>query len=186
LAWIEFLPQTSITLDTVNISPGDQITASIQLVDSTVDQWAIYFKDRTTNQEYTNSFIYVSSQLSAEWIVERPELTSPRSRGTLTNLTDIGTVTFTDCHAIIGGQNGTIRSFPTVQSIMYQTISSTTDSGSMLIATVSDLTDNGSSFTVETSPSAIPELSALMLIPLIVGASLIVAIDRKRTRIYSR
>lgn len=92
----------------------------------------------------------------------------------------------TGCHAIIGGQNGTISSFPTVQSIMYQTISSTTDSGSMLIATVSDLTDNGSSFTVETSPSAIPEMSALMLLPLIVGASLIAAIDRKRTRIYSR
>ena len=179
-AWLELLPQNSITIDSIAVSPGDQISASIQLVDANTDQWSIYIKDLTKNQEYTSSFFYASSQLSAEWIVERPELTSRRSRGNLTSLADVGTVKFATCQATIGGETGTISSFPTVQSIMYETNESTTGSGSTQLAAVSDLTDNGSSFTIETSPSAIPELSVLMLLPLVIGIGLLATITKKR------
>jgi hypothetical protein len=182
-AWLELLPQNSITID--------QISASIQLVDANTDQWSIYMKDLTKNQEYTSSFFYASSQLSAEWIVERPELTSRRSRGNLTSLADVGTVKFATCQATIGGETGTISSFPTVQSIMYETNESTTGSGSTQLAAVSDLTDNGSSFTIETSPSAIPKPSDLMLLPLIIGigllaillATILAIILRRRVRL---
>jgi hypothetical protein len=190
-AWLELLPQNSITIDSIAVSPGDQISASIQLVDANTDQWSIYMKDLTKNQEYTSSFFYASSQLSAEWIVERPELTSRRSRGNLTSLADVGTVKFATCQATIGGETGTISSFPTVQSIMYETNESTTGSGSTQLAAVSDLTDNGSSFTIETSPSAIPKPSDLMLLPLIIGigllaillATILAIILRRRVRL---
>jgi hypothetical protein len=179
-AWLELLPQNGLTIDSITISPGDQITASIQLVDANTDQWSIYMKDLTKNQEYTASFFYASSQLSAEWIVERPEITSRRSRGTLASLADVGTVKFASCQTTIGGETGTVSSFPTFQSIMYEMVQPTTDSGSTQLAAVSDLTDNGSSFTIETSPLAIPELSVLMLLPLVIGLGLLATITRKR------
>ena len=178
-AWIEFLPQNSITIDSITVSPGDQINATIQLTDANTDQWSIYLKDITKNQEYTGSFFYVSSQLTAEWIVERPDISSQRSRGTLTSLADIGTVEFANCQTTISGETGTISTFPTVQSIMYATVQSTTTLGSTLLATVSNPTDNGSSFTVETSPSVVPELPPLMLLLLITGICLLAIIKRK-------
>lgn len=179
-AWLELLPQNPITIDSIAVSPGDQINASIQLVDANTDKWSIYIRDITKNQEYTSSYFYPSSQLSAEWIVERPEITSRRSRGTITSLADIGTVKLTSCQTTIGGKIGTISSFSPVQSIMYQTVQSTTDLGSTQLAAVSDLTNNGSSFTVETLPSAIPELSVLMLLPLVIGICLLATITGKR------
>jgi hypothetical protein len=181
-AWVEMLPQNSITIDTIAVSPGDQITASIQLVDANTDQWSVYLKDVTNNQEFTDSYFYASSRLSAEWIVERPDVSSPRSRGTLTSLADVGTVEFAGCQATVGGVTGTISSFSAVKSVMYETVQSTSDSGSMLLATVSGLSAEGSGFSVETSPSAIPELSVLMLIPLIIGIGILATIIRKRVR----
>jgi hypothetical protein len=87
--------------------------------------------------------------------VERPEISSRRSRGTITNLANVGAVEFTNCQTTIGGETGTISSFATAQSIMYQEVQSTTDLGSTQLAAVTDLTNNGSSFTVEMSPSVI-------------------------------
>ena len=182
-AWLELLPQNSITIDNLTVSPGDEMNASIELVDSNTDEWSIYIKDLTSNQEYTTSVFYASSQLSAEWIVERPEITSTRSRGTLANLADVGSVKFTNCQTTIGNQTGTISSFPSVVSVMYQTVQRATDLGVAQLAAVSELTNDGSSFTVETSPSAIPELPVpvLILLPLI-GVGLLVPIIRKRGR----
>ena len=181
-AWVEFLPQNSITIDSITVSPGDQIDATIQLVEANTDQWSIYLKDITKNQECSGSFFYVSSKLSAEWIVERPDISSRRSRGTLASLADVGTVDFASCQIDIGGETGTISSFPTVQSVMYETVQSVTNLGSTLLTTVSNLTANGSSFTVETSPSAVPELPALMLLPLITVIGLLAIMKRKCLR----
>ncbi len=179
-AWVEVLPQTSLTIDNITVSPGDQISASIQLVDSNTDDWSIDVKDLTTNQDYKSSIYYSSSQLSAEWIVERPELSSRRSRGVLTALADVGTVKLTNCQAAIGGTTGTIGNFPVVQSVMYQTVEPTTNAGITQLAAVSDLTNGGSSFTVETSPSVIPELPVLILLPAVFGTCLLTFQIRKR------
>ena len=181
-AWVELLPQSSITIDSLIVSPGDQINASIQLIDANTDQWSVYIKDLTTNQEYTNNFVYASSQLSAEWIVERPDITSSRARGTLTSLADVGLVTFTGCQATIGGTKGAISDFPVVESIMYENVQTTDNLGVTQLAAVSNLTDNGSSFTVETSQAYIPEISVLMLIPLVVGTSLLAILAKKRAK----
>ena len=148
-AWYEQLPADSHVIRRINVSPGDQMNASIQLVDSNTNIWSIYIEDLTTGQSFQNDFIYEASRLSAEWIVERPLLNNQ-----LTTLGDIGNVSFTNCQATIGTQSGNISSFPAIQSVMYdnQTIPDL-----IQLTAVSDLTENGSSFSVETSPSKIPE-----------------------------
>jgi hypothetical protein len=171
-AWFEFLPESSIIIETLTVSPGDQMNASIQLINSRVDAWSIYIKDLTTSQEFNYNLDYASSQLSAEWIVERPEVGRR-----LATLADNGKVTFANCQATVGAKSGTISSFSAIQSIMYYKVQNT--SGVTQLAAVSDLTDNGSSFTVETSASAIPELPVWALLPIIMGTALFAAIAKK-------
>jgi hypothetical protein len=171
--WYELLPDFSYTLDTIIISPGDKINASTQLVNPNTDK-SIHIEDVTTGQAFQNDFIYASSQLSAEWIVERP-LAGRR----LETLTDIGTVSFTNCQATVDGQSSSISAFPVVQSIMYDSVLSTT--GINQLATVSSLTADGSSFTIETSPSAIPEFPSWTLLPLLLLAITVIIVYRKKT-----
>jgi hypothetical protein len=179
-AWVELLPQNSITIDTIMVSPGDLINASIQLVDPAKDEWLVQISDLTANQEFTDNFFYPASQLTADWIVERPEVGSPRSRDTLTALADIGKIGFTSCQTRIGNASGAIGSFPNIQSTMYDNVMNTTDAGVTQLTTVSNLTDDGSSFIVETSPSATPELSAWMTLLPIMGVSLFAVVLSKR------
>ena len=113
-AWVELLPQNSITIDTITVSPGDLINASIQSVNPEKDEWSVQINDLTSNQEFTASYFYPASRLSADWIVERPDVASPRSRGTLTALADITKVEFTGCQTKIGNTSGTIGSFPSI------------------------------------------------------------------------
>jgi hypothetical protein len=135
-AWYELLPDYAITIDTITVSPGDKINASLQLVDPNTDTWSIYIEDLSTSQAFQNDFIYTSSQLSAEWIVERPT-----TENRLSNLATIGTVTFTNCEVIVGAQSGDISNFPAIQSIMYESLQNT--DGIKLLAVVSNLTDSG-------------------------------------------
>jgi hypothetical protein len=172
-AWFELLPQFAITIDTIAVSPGDQMNASIQLVNPITDQWSIYLEDVTTGQAFQNTVFYSSYRLSAEWIVERP--TTGRQ---LSTLADVGTVVFNDCQATVGGQNGSISRFPSIQSVMYEMVHNTT--GIVQLAAVSDLVNEGSSFSVETSPSKVPEFPVWAVLPMIMGTALLVVVLRKR------
>ncbi len=177
--WYELLPQNSVTIDTIAVSPGDQISASIQLTNPNTNEWTIDIKDITTNQEYNNNFVYAASELSAEWIVERPEISIRRSQGTLANLANIGNVAITNCQATVGGKSGAISSFPTVESIMYSTVDRTSGAGATQLTAVSDLAGNGSSFAVETSPLAVPEMSFWASLTTIMGATTLVILMKK-------
>lgn len=139
-AWYELLPNYAITIN-LNVSPGDQIDASILLVDSSMNQWLISIADLATGQQYQKYVIYASSQLSAEWIVERPSV-----GGRISNLADFGNVTFTDCQAIFDATTGGISDFPSIAVVMYQNI--VRGSGITKLAGVSDLSNDGSSFYV--------------------------------------
>jgi hypothetical protein len=173
-AWYELLPAFAVTIDTITVSPDDQMNASIQLVDSATDTWSISIEDLTTSQSFQDDFIYASSQLSAEWIVERP-LAGRR----LSTLANIGTVMFGNCQTTVGSQSGNISSFPALQSIMYETVNQNAD-GVNQLAAVSDLTDGGTSFTVETSQEVIPELPIWVVLPLVMGTGLFAATIRQR------
>ncbi len=134
-AWYELLPADSVTVTTVNVSPGDAVTVSIKLVNSNLDIWSIELNDLTTGQNFIQDFTYDSSRLSAEWIVERPDVDNA-----LSNIADFGSITFSNCTAEVNNQAGALAYFPLSRSFMY-------NSEGMRLVGVSDYFSNGSSFT---------------------------------------
>ncbi|MGD0979225.1 MAG: G1 family glutamic endopeptidase [Candidatus Bathyarchaeia archaeon] len=136
LAWYELLPSYVVTVDSISVSPGDKIAASISLTNKTSNTWLIEINDVTEGQSFNKSLVYASSMLSAEWIVEAPALVNR-----IATLANFGQVTFTDCKATIGGETGTINSFPSIQITLNSHLNIT-------LATVSTFTSENSSFTV--------------------------------------
>lgn len=138
-AWYETLPDQSITIDTMQVSAGDRITASVTLVNSDSNLWMVAIWDLSTSQSFQTNLTYDPGRLSGEWIVERPDV-----NGVTSTLANFGSVTFTDCQASVGG-NGSITAFQNVKIVMQ---SSQGSSRSVQLADVSDLTNGGTKFTV--------------------------------------
>lgn len=136
-AWFELLPSDSVTIQTIDVSPGDVINASITLVDQTGDVWQISVSDLTTGQSYSRNFVYASSELSAEWIVERPTVNN-----VLSPLANFGTVTFSNCNTIVETCPGTVGQFTNVQNGL-------SNRQRTPLVRVSNLSGDGSSFSVE-------------------------------------
>jgi hypothetical protein len=135
-AWYELLPNDSVTITTINVSPGDEITASIDLADSNANEWTVEINDVTQGQEFRENFFYVSSRLSAEWVVERPTVGSH-----ISTIANFGHVTFTNASARTDTSVGKINDFSFSQVIMQ-------DRQNRQLVTVSSLSSDGSSFTV--------------------------------------
>ena len=140
-AWYELLPNRAIMVQSMHVLPGDQIQASIQLVNINTDAWFINITDVTTGSSFQHTFLYASTQLSAEWIIERPTVNS-----ILSPLANFGNVTFTNCCASIGANLGGITDFPCIKTVMYTTLD--TGSDSIQLTDVSSPNVNGTSFTV--------------------------------------
>ncbi|MGA3291340.1 MAG: G1 family glutamic endopeptidase, partial [Candidatus Bathyarchaeia archaeon] len=140
-AWYEVLPRGSITISNITVSPGDRMQASIQLVNATFNQWTINMTDTTAEQSFQYTVNYASSQLSAEWIVERPAVNE-----VISQLANFGNVTFTNCVASVGSVTGGISSFQWNEMVMYS--STAPGSSSVQLTDVSDLTPDGTGFTV--------------------------------------
>jgi len=138
-AWYELIPNVSITINEITVSPGDSMKASIYLLDANTNLWQISLNDLTTSQQFQSSFTYNSSELSAEWIVERPDVNNMTA-----NLADFGTMIFSNCQATIGSVTGSISEFPSLQVVMYQ---SATENENTQLVNVSNLQDNGLNFT---------------------------------------
>jgi len=115
--------------------------ASIQLVNATFNQWTINMTDTTAEQSFQYTVNYASSQLSAEWIVERPAVNE-----VISQLANFGNVTFTNCVASVGSVTGGISSFQWNEMVMYS--STAPGSSSVQLTDVSDLTPDGTGFTV--------------------------------------
>ena len=134
-AWYELLPENEVTIDSLSVSPGDRITASISLSDPSTNTWSLEIHDLNGGQSFQNSVIYASSMLSAEWIVERP-----RINNVLRNLADFSELTFTGCEATVGDKVETISSLPFIEVTLINQNAELTS--------VSPLASNGSSFTI--------------------------------------
>ncbi len=134
--WYEMLPDNSITITDITLSPGDQISASISLVDSATNQWLIEIKDVTTNQRFSQHFFYNSSQRTAEWVMERPTVNDQTS-----TLADYKNITFTDIKAKISDKTGTLSAFPNYKIHM-------TDTQNSDVVTISEYSKDGSSFSI--------------------------------------
>ncbi len=73
-AWYEMLPQSPVNIP-ITVSPGDQITASLQCVSACsakTQVWQLSIKDITTGYNWSQNFNYSSSLASADWIEEAP------------------------------------------------------------------------------------------------------------------
>jgi hypothetical protein len=87
-AWYEMLPQFPVQIP-VAINPGDNITASLQCVSACTSKkqnWMLSMVNSTTGRQWSQTFAYGSSRLSAVWIEE-----APYSGGVLP-LADFGTI----------------------------------------------------------------------------------------------
>ena len=139
-AWYELLPADSVTIEIIRVSPGDHITASVTLVDPNLNVWTISIRDLTGGGSFQNNFTYDSRRLTAEWIVERPEI-----NGALAPLANFGNATFTNCQAMISAKTGAITSF----DYTYVTLDPELVSGSYLQPVdVSPTANKGTQFTV--------------------------------------
>jgi hypothetical protein len=144
-AWYELLPDYLVRIPNFRIRPGDTITASINLVNENTSTWSIKMRDITQGGNFEKVVVYNSSRLTAEWIVERPNVND-----TTSTLANFGNVNFTECKATVDGITGTIGNFSHAQLVMHD------DEDNPLVS-VSPLDGEGSGFTVSylESPSAI-------------------------------
>jgi hypothetical protein len=135
-AWYELLPNNSIAIPEMTISPGDKITASVTLTNDSQNTWLIQITDLTTGESFSQEAQYNSTRRTAEWIVERPTVNDQ-----LSELANFGTVTFTNMTATIAGETGTANDFPNYQILME-------DRQNNQLITLSALTNDGASYTV--------------------------------------
>lgn len=135
-AWYELLPNDSVTIKELSVSPGDKITASIGLADSATDSWLMEINDVTKGQTFSKNVFYDSSRLSAEWIMERPTVGN-----SVSTLSDFGSITFTDIRVTVNAAIGTASSFPHGKVTM-------SDRRGNALVSVSSLSNNGTTFTV--------------------------------------
>jgi hypothetical protein len=135
-AWYELVPDKAIRITDMSVSAGDVITASISLLNSDTNEWAISIYDVTNGQGFYQTFVYNSSRLSAEWVVERPTVNDE-----VTLLANFGNLTFTDAYVKIGDNVGRIGNFSYSKVEM-------TNSASALLTSVTSIGADASSFTV--------------------------------------
>ena len=134
--WYEMLPDNAISIPEITVLPGDKIHASISLVDSNANKWLIEISDVSNGQRFTQNFVYNSSRLTAEWIVERPTVNNQ-----VTTLADFRSITFSEIEATIDGRTGNLNSFPS--SVIFMQ-----DNRNRDLVTISPFGEDGSSFTV--------------------------------------
>ena len=139
-AWWELLPQASRTIYSITVSPGDSVHAQIQLVNAASSLWRINLTDTTAKASFQRTVTYNSTQLSAEWIVERPLV-----NGNLSQLADFGNATFTNCTATIGSVTAPVNCFSSAEITMWTSPPKLT---SIQLADVSTLSSDGEEFTV--------------------------------------
>jgi hypothetical protein len=104
--WYEMLPAYSTVIDNFLIIPGDDISASITLVNSDADQWNIQISDTTTGQTFSQDFVYNSTRSSGEWVLERSTV-----KGQISNLADFGSIAFSNCRIALSSVTGVIGNF---------------------------------------------------------------------------
>ncbi len=136
-AWYELLPNYAVRMDTIAVSPGDIVVASLRLVDSSANRWNIELSDSTTGQYFGTTVIYNSTRSSGEWILERPTV-----GGKLTVVANFTNATLTGCHLTANTKSGAIKAF------YFSRIEMTNAVNSQLVS-VSNLSADGTGFTAK-------------------------------------
>ncbi len=116
-AWWEILPAASTTITSLDVSPGDSVTVSLQQLSAA--EWAITVADNSTAHTFTTEQQYSGPQASAEWIVEAPLVNSGEAvlapyypDVTFSSLSTSGPVNSADLFAMV--QNGSQVATPSL------------------------------------------------------------------------
>jgi hypothetical protein len=115
--------QVNIPTSSINIQPGDTISAEVSLVAGTTATFLFQMTDEPANGGAVESFSiqqtmqYVTPKLStAEWIVENPNFNF-NTNTAAQPISDFGTATFTGAWATIGKTTGPINSFANIVAL---------------------------------------------------------------------
>lgn len=101
-AWYELYPAGMQSIDSLDIDPGDIISASVTEV--APDRWSIMIKDETGGRGYQTTVDYDSTKASAEWV---QEMISAGRR--FVPLDIFGSVKFTAGQAVKDGRSVNIK-----------------------------------------------------------------------------
>jgi hypothetical protein len=158
-AWYEILPAAAIEVP-LKVRPGDQITTSVNVNDTTV---LVQIKNRTRKTSFTKALqmVDVPDLSSAEWIAEAPSNCDATGRCSVLPLANFGTVNFTRAATIATSHPGTI-SDPTWANVAITLIPETArffaarSSSSTAGATPGVLSADGRSFAVSWRANSTP------------------------------
>lgn len=131
----EVLPAPSQQIISMNISPGDSITASV--VETSTNTWVLSMTDNTNNQTFTTTLTYKSSNSSAEWIEEDPS----NLKGQLIPLDNFSTINFINALVVENNQTLNLQSSNSMSVAMV-------NSNDQFIASPSAYNSTGQSFGV--------------------------------------
>jgi hypothetical protein len=134
-AFYETLPQSSRTINTMTVSEGDAMTASINEVST--GQWTLSISDTTSGQSFTTSISYSSSNSSAEWIEEDPGYLN----GAQVPFDEYGELSFTNA-TTMSGNTGYTLSTSNAEPVTL------VDNNGNALSTPSALGTDGESFTI--------------------------------------
>ena len=143
-------PEQVIT--SMNVMPGDSITASVQYITSGAHVGQFYLSIVDNSRANDAFSIYASSsqyqsplaqRSCAEWIVEATSV-----GGSIATVPNFGSVTFTNATAVINGVSGPIN------AASWQSQALNIGSNGVTYDTTSVLTNSGTSFVVTYNPSA--------------------------------
>lgn len=149
-AWYEFYPAASVSISSVKVAPGDEITASVTY-SSTSGQFTDTISSSGGGSYSTSSAVSGAERSSAEWIVERPEVCSFTC--SLTTLSDFGVGNLGSDYtgvagtsaATVGGTTGPITSSTNAAITMVS------GSSGPVLAQPTSLSTDGTSFQVDYS-----------------------------------
>jgi hypothetical protein len=93
-AWTEIIPQAEVVIPGFTVHPGDAMT--VVITKGTGNAWKIVVTDSTESESFTKNLTYHSTESSAEWIHEAPEVGG--------SIVDIATTTNADFdHGTVNG-----------------------------------------------------------------------------------
>lgn len=152
-AWYEMFGDPAVNggyeveLSTTNypVTPGDAMSASVALAGST---WTLAISDATAGWQFSTPIAQPNpapQQLSAEWILERPEINS-----SLSSLSDFGSAAFTGATATDSATSGPISLFSNEPLQMIGQVGSGYD----ILASPGPLVSGGAGFTVNWAGSS--------------------------------
>jgi hypothetical protein len=95
-AWVEFYPENSMEIRGFPVSPGDSITATVTYLGQ--NQFQTQLTNNTQKKTYSAVTTFSADRYCAEWIQEAPSGSTSELP-----LADFGSVSFTNCSAVING-----------------------------------------------------------------------------------